>query len=521
MGSPSLTPGVGAPIKPHTEEIFIPNGERILYVDSLSSDLDCSNFMEMFRKFGDIKVIKFCETEDFAFWRVWIEFATHEDAINAFKSSSSEDLKCILTHKVPHNIDVDSFYPARVNQKTAEGTRNDRKPLPARWLIVLTKSDLCNLFHFRKHLRSLVGTLNNSDITRFGRNSFLVHAKSYRQGHMVSKLKNTIMIKEVKPHYSFSYAKGVVFSQDLYDLSDEELLEMCDDKVWKVFKVPRSKMIIFTFNTEGVPDYVYIDRERFRVRPYKHRPLQCFKCFGYGHSSKVCTRDQLCAACSLQKHEGECTNPILCINCKGKHNARHKECESLKIEMAAIEKAHAEHLSIGQAKRLLFPRPQYSDVVKHGKSNKKDQPRMPTSEPKLQLSPSELEVHSASPPSSKKAPLSPLEGTSQGFWEAPQASYIEASQADSLPDLSSQNETLIRAPHTAEVHTVEMVPLRDKRPRTPSSSPPISPHHSGAPKRRNSRSLEDLSSSAIKQRPNLSRPIHPISGKTNKKSNCK
>ena len=54
----------------------------------------------------------------------------------------------------------------------------------------------------------------------------------------------------------------------------------------------------------------------------------------------------------LPKHEGACTSPICCINCKGSHSARYKECETYKKEMAAVEKAHAEHLSIGQAKRL-------------------------------------------------------------------------------------------------------------------------------------------------------------------------
>ena len=378
--------------------------ERILYVDSLSSDMDCSKFMDSFGKYGDIKVIKFRETLNFAFWRVWIEFLTHTDAVKAYKGSSKDNIKCSLVNKVPSNIDVDSFFPTKVNQEASEG-KFERKPLPARWLVISTKTEYCNLFHFRKHLRTLVGTVTNTDVTRFGKNSFLVHAKSYRQGHMLSKLK-TDMIKEVKPHYSFSYAKGVVFSQDLYDLSDEELLEISDDNVWKFFRVPRSRMIIFTFINDQVPDYVYFDRERFRVRPFKHRPLQCFKCFGYGHSSKVCMRDQLCAACSLQKHEGDCSDPVLCINCKGPHNAKHKDCESFKKEITAIEKAHAEHISIGQAKRLLNQQPQYNDIVKSGKSNK-DQSKLPNSKSKFTLDPYEFEVHLETTPSLKKVPLPP------------------------------------------------------------------------------------------------------------------
>ena len=522
MGSPSKSPGVGAPKNPKDDvPKYIPSGdERIIYIDSLPSSLDCSDFMAMFEKFGEIKVIRFCETEDFKFWRVWIEFTSHKDALNAYEGSSKENVKCILIQKITNNIDVDKFYPPKNSMETSEQKCTERKPLPARWLIISTKLEFCNLFKFRKHLRSLVGSLNNSDITRFGRNSFLVHAKSYRQGHMISNLKSSDIIKDVKPHYNFSYAKGVVFSQDIYELPDGELLDMCDDKVWKFFKVPKSRMTIFTFNTDQVPDFLYIDRERFHVKQYKHRPLQCFNCFGYGHSSKRCTKQRSCAACSFPQHEGECTNPIVCVNCKGNHNAINKECEAFKSELIAIEKAQAEHLSIGQAKRLLFNRPQFNKIVKNGKSNQKDQYKKPNSESKLQLSPAQLEVHAASQTSSKKDPSTP-KGPS-GFWERSQASNIEASQADSLPDLgNTQNTTLVQAHHTAQVHVMETMSSNNKRHRTPSSSPPSSPHLGKAPKRGNSRSLEGLSCSSGKQRPSLSRSINTKSDKINKSNKGK
>ena len=88
------------------------------------------------------------------------------------------------------------------------------------------------------------------------------------------------------------------------------------------FRVPKTRMTIFTFKTDEVPEYIFIDRERFCVRTYRETPLQCFKCFSFGHSSKICIKDQICAVCSLAKHDGECTSPVCCINCKGSHIAR-------------------------------------------------------------------------------------------------------------------------------------------------------------------------------------------------------
>ena len=194
---------------------------------------------------------------------------------------------------------------------------------------------------------------------------------AFQLADMISKLnsKSPGVIKEVKPHYSFSYAKGVVFDQDLYELSVDEILEMCDTSVWKVFKVPRTNMIIFTFHNDQLPEYLYtIENERFPIRPYKPKPLQCFRCFGYGHSSKVCRKDdQLCAVCSLEQHEGVCSSPMLCVNCKEEHNARSRECRMYKKELAAVEKAHVEHISVGHAKRLLFPRPQYNEAARSNK----------------------------------------------------------------------------------------------------------------------------------------------------------
>ena len=546
VGTPS-TPGVGSPKKPLCDSLdFIPKGdERILFVDSLSSELNCANFFEIFGTYGEIKVIKFCETINYEFWKIWVEYTTHEEALRAFKDSCN-NMKCRLISKYPHNVDVDILFPER-SEKEKEGRNTERSPLPARWHIVKTKSDFSNIFHFKKNLRSEVGPIPNKDITRFGKNSFLVYTKSHRKGYMVSKLKETDLIKEVKPHFSFSYGKGVIFNQDVYDLSEEELFEMCDNRVWKFFKVPRTKMIIFTFKTDEVPEYIYIDRERFHIRNFRERPLQCFKCFGFGHASKTCTKDQICALCSLAKHEGECSSSVCCVNCKGSHSARFKECITYKKEIEAVEKAHAEHLSIGQAKRLLSARPQYSSIVK-GSDGSKDQHKKSSSN----LTPSQLEIHPASQPPSKKDPLPLSHGASWASSGVPRASSgvprassevprvssegprassgvplasLEASQAESLPDLGSsqKNNTLKDKTHRAEVHDVEMEPQRPKRPLSPSPPPAKSSNHGGkirSPRRVSSRSHEDLSaSSSTKQRPNISRLTKHISGIPKKRFN--
>ena len=62
-----------------------------------------------------------------------------------------------------------------------------------------------------------------------------------------------------------------------------------------------------------------------------------------------------------------------------------------------------------------------------------------------------------------------------------------------------------------------MVSLGTKRLRTPTPSPPVSPHGDRGPKRENSKSHEKQKISDVKPKPNLSRQDHTQSRKQIKK----
>ena len=220
------------------------------------------------------------------------------------------------------------FYPTVLEEEIKDTPPVSRTLMPATWLIATTNDDRGNVYNIRKLLRQQVGDISNARITRFGRNSFLIHAKSLAQAAMISNLKTGAegLLKEIRPHFSFSYTKGVVFSRDLYELPEDEILGMCPDNVWKVFKVPKSSMIILTFNNDHLPFYVVIDSEKIDVRPYRPRPLQCFNCFKFGHPSRVCKWGKLCRNCSLSEH-GDCSETLKCVNCKEGHDARNRKCK--------------------------------------------------------------------------------------------------------------------------------------------------------------------------------------------------
>ena len=137
---------------------------------------------------------------------------------------------------------------------------------------------------------------------------------------------------------------------------------MCPGAIWKVFKVPRSSMIILTFVNSVLPTEIILESEIMRIRPYIPRVLQCFNCYGFGHTSRVCTRDKICLVCSQPEH-GDCSRAKVCANCKEDHHARDKGCKIFKKEQEALMKSNIEHISVGQAKKLLG-KSKYSEVVK-------------------------------------------------------------------------------------------------------------------------------------------------------------
>ena len=149
---------------------------------------------------------------------------------------------------------------------------------------------------------------------------------------------------------------------------------MSPECVWKVFKVPNSKMVILTFKDTNIPNYVHFENIRTEVRPFKPRPLQCFNCFGFGHPSRVCKKEKVCNNCSQLFH-GECERPTLCSNCKGHHKPSDKNCVIYKKEQEALLKSQAEHISIGFAKKLLAKSRKYAEVVSTPATPKKNASR--------------------------------------------------------------------------------------------------------------------------------------------------
>jgi hypothetical protein len=87
--------------------------------------------------------------------------------------------------------------------------------------------------------------------------------------------------------------------------------------------------------------------ERYHPAP---KPLQCFKCQGFGHTSKVCKEPSKCVRCSLEHSSRVCPTPdkLKCANCGQEHAASHFSCPAA---ITAKESKSAERLRFYEAAR--------------------------------------------------------------------------------------------------------------------------------------------------------------------------
>ena len=497
---------------------------KVLHVQDLPAQSDYDTILKSFCSFGIITEIRmnFLETE--SRWEAWVTFNNHEDALKACSNINTVEVNEVtvrgaLTDKAPKTMD--SYKPSEWSQGLAnqQNTTPTRTPKPPMWLIASAKGETYNYFRFCRYLQKRVGGIKSGDISRFGKGTVLIHAKSKTQAMMLSLLNvsKDDTIKEIRPHLTFSYGRGVIFDPDLYEFTESEILEMSPPSVWKVKKTAIANMMILTFDDVNVPSHVVFENERIRVKPFQPRPIQCFNCFKFGHPSRVCKNAKTCMNCAALEH-GECSSNPKCVNCKLNHKANDKQCEVFKFEQSAINKANAEHTSIGYAKRELGKMKSYARALAP-----------------LPLTSTGGEV-AAAPVVGASTPVvvaqpsgsgtQPVEVRVQSSKEDKMAYKKESSSIKTLSSSSTTLNTLAQAESLPDLMEAEEEKLQKRR-RSPSSSPPIKSKYASLHNRYEVLSLDEDPQCQItkgsnkgqqkghsktsENKPNLSRPVMPIS----------
>ena len=194
--------------------------------------------------------------------------------------------------------------------------------------------------------------------------SMLVETKNAKQTKAFLGLKffqNKEAFATLHPTLNRSF--GIIAAYDLYDCSEEDILEWL--KEYGVTAVKRintkqdgqtvkTNLLKLTFNSHVLPKKIITDYEpSYHVRPYIPNPLQCYNCGRFGHVSERCRSGELCMTCGSAKHEGECGTKK-CVNCGSEeHGARYKKCPKWELEKEICRVKVEQQISYPEARELV------------------------------------------------------------------------------------------------------------------------------------------------------------------------
>ena len=336
-------------------------GFKVLLCSNMSITVDYEQVHLLMKPFGEIVRIRLRIDDSqngFNCYVVYEDESSANKASDHFNGHSVNDnvLKTRLFHIDNFKNDPLDYFPENVNDTEVI----ERLSTPPEWFVASYKEDQENLIKGMQCIRKKVGTIPDENIKRYGR-TILVKAGNRTQSFLLLHFKASEEdnIGNITPHKSFNNAKGIIYSKDLYEFSDEEIFRQCPANVWAVKKLPGlNNAILITFYSSFLPDYVKIWGLNFGVKKLRPRPTQCRKCFEFGHVSKYCNNIDRCFVCSgIHDLTTICTKEKYCFNCKGNHSPNWRQCPIYKYHQDVLEMAENERISIGSVRRKLrkFP----------------------------------------------------------------------------------------------------------------------------------------------------------------------
>ncbi|CAF4947022.1 unnamed protein product [Pieris macdunnoughi] len=128
--------------------------------------------------------------------------------------------------------------------------------------------------------------------------------------------------------------------------------------------------VSITFLSNVLPNNVQYDLFSYRVFEYIPPLLQCYRCFKFNHSAKICNGKQRCSICGGEHLYKQCDKPteISCINCSGPHLAISRLCP-IKIKKISEKKSNISYASVALTKQVT--------------TNETDFPPLPPPKPQL------------------------------------------------------------------------------------------------------------------------------------------
>ena len=185
------------------------------------------------------------------------------------------------------------------------------------------------------------------------------------QGEKLMKLSSLVGVSvEVTSDANLNRTQGTIRYENHPGFTTQELLEaLKPQEVTDIYQLSKRNedkttsplpLYILTFGTTKIPERVSIGWTSCSVRMYIPRPRRCFKCHRFGHGSNTCrSQVDICGKCSEVKHEGECTEPLCCVNCKGSHPSFTRACPAYQKEQEIIAYKVRNNTTYNEAKTII------------------------------------------------------------------------------------------------------------------------------------------------------------------------
>ncbi|XP_068225259.1 uncharacterized protein [Palaemon carinicauda] len=352
---------------------------RVLYCEGITHNGNYEELFNVLKKFGDITRMKLQLSKDKQEFEAYVTFSNTLQATNAFheiRNGKVSDLSCrVKLHSIKNVLDSEyDFIPkcSALHEEVPENTRIVPEPV---WYVASYKEGCNNLIKGYECIEKKVGCIPQGNLTRYGR-CLLIKAGNESQAVLLNNFKasSSDIIQRVSPHHSYNHARGIIYSRDLSEFSDEDILKRCPATVLKAKKLKgNNNAICLIFSSHHQPDYIKIRHLNILVKKFHPRPMQCYKCYEYGHINVKCTNKKRCYICSefhdpneFHDTSADFTHEKFCFHCEGAHSPNSKLCPQYKLEQSIIETANNEHITFGAArKKLNGSNPTYARVLSH------------------------------------------------------------------------------------------------------------------------------------------------------------
>lgn len=458
---------------------------RVLYCSNINLSLDYRELHVLMKRFGTVERMKLKLATDKSSFLCYVTFDSSQSADMACKYLNGHSVNdSIMRTKLfrTNNINDEpcDFIPKNEDNEVAS-SMNRKLPIPV-WHVATYKEGRENLIRAAECIEGKVGNIPEGNLKRYGRN-ILIKAGNDTQGVLLSNFKppENGNIEKITAHKTFNTFKGVIFSRDLFEYSNEEILERCPSHVYEVKKLNETThCILLIFSCDYVPDIISIKHNRIKVKKYRANPTQCNRCFEYGHVHDKCKSKRRCFKCSAEHESEHCTSERFCFHCKGSHSPNSRDCARKKFEQEVIEVANNQYIDIGSAKRQVMganrhPNSSYASAIKlmktrsaaqKAKSNSVSPERPSTStsshSPTTSNSPKRSSEHTT--------PNSPIRASEKTIPSSPKRP-VSASISSERPNTSSNKSDMDKKPKITSPNTPKPeVKGKDKTEKTKTQS---------------------------------------------------